>query len=55
MKDQNQYWPIDCQTKEIQQAVLAEYRGGMYHIPKGALTVEPLPPKKALLLLHLMI
>ncbi|EGR4148487.1 hypothetical protein ACSL9B_001630 [Vibrio cholerae] len=46
MKDQNQYWPIDCQTKEIQQAVLAEYRGGMYHIPKGALTVEPLPPKK---------
>ncbi|EOX4123545.1 hypothetical protein ACPF3Y_000142 [Vibrio cholerae] len=40
------YYQIDRNTKEVQSKYNAEYRGGMYHIPKGALTVEPLPPKK---------
>lgn len=46
MKGQKQYWPVDWQTKEIQQAVLAEYRGGIFHIPKNALEAQPLPPKQ---------
>ncbi|EOW9460544.1 hypothetical protein ACOCGI_001641 [Vibrio cholerae] len=41
------YWQVDCLTKEVAaKASAAGFRGGMYHIPKGALTVEPLPPKK---------
>ncbi|ENM3789817.1 hypothetical protein AB7O14_003484, partial [Vibrio cholerae] len=40
------YYQIDRNTKEVQSKYNAEYRGGLYHIPKGALTVEPLPPKK---------
>ncbi len=39
------YYPIDEQTKEVLQPVTAEYRGGMYHIPKDALESEPLVPK----------
>ena len=46
MKEPKQYWPVDGHTKEIQQAVLAEYRGGIFHIPKDALEVKPLPPKE---------
>lgn len=41
------YWSVDYLTKEVSQiSTKATFRGGMYHIPKGALTVEPLPPKK---------
>ncbi len=39
------YYPVDGQTKEILEAVIAEYRGGMYHIPRDALQSEPLAPK----------
>lgn len=39
------YYPIDKQTQEVLACVKAEYRGGMYHIPKNALQSEPLPPK----------
>ncbi|WP_418114560.1 hypothetical protein RJD40_20730 [Vibrio scophthalmi] len=46
MKEPKQYWPVDGQTKEIKQAVLAEYRGGFFHIPQNALEVHPLPPKE---------
>ena len=46
MTEPKQYWPVDGQTKEIQQAVLAEYRGGIFHIPQNALEVQPLPPKQ---------
>ena len=37
------YWPIlDSQTKEVSSTpIKAEYRGGIYHIPKDALKVEP--------------
>lgn len=45
MNGPKQYWPIDNQTKEVQQAQPAQYRGGMYHIPSDALTEQPLPPK----------
>lgn len=40
------YYPIDKQTKEVLGPVKAEYRGGMYHIPKDALQSEPLPSKQ---------
>ncbi|AQM21491.1 hypothetical protein [Vibrio anguillarum] len=46
MIEPKQYWPVDGHTKEIQQAVLSEYRGGIFHIPKDALEVQPLPPKE---------
>ncbi|MGL4828883.1 MAG: hypothetical protein ACRCXG_06240 [Vibrio sp.] len=39
------FYPIS-ETREVLAAVTATFRGGMYHIPKGALTVEPLPPQK---------
>ncbi|MPX98032.1 hypothetical protein EHW61_15465 [Salinivibrio sp. VYel6] len=41
-----QYWQIDPVTHEVSAPVKAEYRGGMYHIPKSALTVEPLAHKE---------
>ena len=40
------YYPVKSVTQEILSKVEAEYRGGMYHIPKGALQLEPLPPKQ---------
>lgn len=40
------YYPIDKQTNEVLASVKAEYRGGMYHIPRDALQSEPLPPKQ---------
>ena len=45
-KEAKYYYPIDKQTKEVLGPVKAEYRGGMYHIPKDALQSEPLPPKQ---------
>lgn len=41
------YYPISKQTKEVLAPVKAEFRGGMYHIPKDALEFEPLPSKQA--------
>ncbi|MEZ8054309.1 DUF4376 domain-containing protein [Vibrio atlanticus] len=46
MNEPKQYWPVDSQTKEVQQAVLAQYRGGMHHIPSNALTEQPPQPKE---------
>ncbi|MBY7871707.1 hypothetical protein KW423_11475 [Vibrio fluvialis] len=46
MNAPKQFWPVDRQTREVHRVVLAEYRGGMYHIPKDALESEPLPLKK---------
>ena len=40
------YYPIDKKNNEVLRAVKAEYRGGMYHIPRDALELEPLPPKQ---------
>lgn len=40
------YYPIDKQTNEVLASVTAEYRGGMYHIPRDALQSEPLPLKQ---------
>ena len=40
------YYPIDRLTQEVLAPVKAEYRGGLYHLPKDALESEPLPPKK---------
>jgi len=45
-KEAKYYYPIDKQTKEVLGPVKAEYRGGMYHMPKDALQSEPLPPKQ---------
>ncbi|EGU39396.1 hypothetical protein [Vibrio scophthalmi] len=45
-KDVKYYYPIDKQTNEVLVPVKAEYRGGMYHIPRDALQSEPLPPKQ---------
>ncbi|MFA0233611.1 hypothetical protein [Vibrio sp. 10N.222.55.C7] len=45
MKDKI-YYPIDNKTQEVLNPVKAEYRGGLYHIPKDALESEPLPPKQ---------
>ena len=40
------YYPFDPHTKEVLAPVIAEYRGGIYHIPRDALQSEPLPPKQ---------
>lgn len=45
-KEAKYYYPIDKQTKEVLAPVKAEYRGGMYHMPRDALKLEPLPPKQ---------
>lgn len=45
-KEFKYYYPIDKQTNEVLAPVKAEYRGGMYHIPRDALLAEPLPPKQ---------
>ena len=45
-KDVKYYYPIDKQTNELLPSVTAEYRGGIYHIPRDALQSEPLPPKQ---------
>ncbi|MFA0054949.1 hypothetical protein [Vibrio echinoideorum] len=45
MKDKI-YYPIDNKTQEVLNPVKAEYRGGLYHIPKDALESEPLSPKQ---------
>lgn len=39
------YYPINSETKEVLNPVLAQFRGGIYHIPRNSLTVEPLPKK----------
>ncbi|MEZ8630263.1 DUF4376 domain-containing protein [Vibrio lentus] len=41
MNEPKQYWPIDSQTKEVLLAQIAQYRGGMYHIPSNVLTEQP--------------
>ncbi|EGU33932.1 hypothetical protein VII00023_17404 [Vibrio ichthyoenteri ATCC 700023] len=47
MKDKvKKYWPINKTTLEVLSMCKAEYRGGLYHIPKDALESEPLPPKQ---------
>lgn len=45
-KEAKYYYPIDNQTNEVLAPVKAEYRGGMYHIPRDALQLEPLQPKQ---------
>lgn len=45
-KKQKIYYPINKYTKEVLAPVKADYRGGLYHIPKDALESEPLPPKQ---------
>lgn len=45
-KEAKYYYPVDKQTREVLTAVKAEYRGGMYHIPRDALQSEPLSPKQ---------
>ncbi|MDA0148866.1 hypothetical protein [Vibrio sp. LaRot3] len=40
------YWPINKTTREVLAMCEAEYRGGMFHIPKNALQSAPLPPKQ---------
>lgn len=40
------YYPVDSKTKEILPPVKAHFRGGLYHIPKNSLRVEPLPHKE---------
>lgn len=45
-KEDKYFYPIDKQTKEVLPHVKAEYRGGMYHIPRDALQSEPIPPKQ---------
>lgn len=45
-KKQKIYYPIDKYTKEVLAPVKADYRGGLYHIPKDSLESEPLPPKQ---------
>ncbi|WP_253817459.1 hypothetical protein [Vibrio coralliilyticus] len=40
------YWPINKSTREVLSMCKAEYRGGIFHIPKDALECEPLPPKQ---------
>ncbi|MGF1876657.1 hypothetical protein L4D77_15170 [Photobacterium frigidiphilum] len=39
------YWPIESQTKQVLDPVDAQFKGGIWHIPKNALTIKPLPPK----------
>ena len=45
-KEVKYYYPIDKLTNEVLAPVKAEYRGGMYHIPRDALQSEPLLPKQ---------
>ncbi|MBY8211387.1 hypothetical protein KW541_17145 [Vibrio fluvialis] len=41
------YWTVDVLTKEVSHhSIEAKFRGGIYHVPKEALTIEPLPPKE---------
>ena len=40
------YYPIDKKTLEIMSPVKAQFRGGIYHIPKNSLEIEPLPSKE---------
>lgn len=39
------YYPVNSKTKEVSIPILAQFRGGIYHIPKNSLTTEPLPKK----------
>ncbi|MGF1764921.1 hypothetical protein [Aliivibrio kagoshimensis] len=43
--DKKTYYPVNPLTKEVLEPVLAEYRGGIHHIPKDALQAKPLEPK----------
>ncbi len=54
MTETKHYWPVDGQTKEVKQAVLASYRGGIFHIPRNALKVKPLPHKKGFAVVAIM-
>ncbi|WED23080.1 hypothetical protein L3Q72_06715 [Vibrio sp. JC009] len=42
------YWPVDANTKEVLAKRQAQFRGGIFHIPKNALLVEPLHAKDGL-------
>ena len=48
------YWPINKLSLEVLSMCQAEYRGGMYHIPKNALQSEPLPPKQGFAVIALL-
>ncbi len=48
------YYPIDRHTKEVLASAKAEYRGGMYHIPKDALQSEPLPSKQGFVVIAVL-
>ncbi|MDA0118539.1 hypothetical protein [Vibrio sp. T11.5] len=44
---QNQYWPVDGQTKEVSKtAIKARIAGGIAHIPRTALKIKPVQPKE---------
>lgn len=45
-KEVKYYYPIDRKNQEVLAPVKAEYRGGIYHIPRDALQSEPLPRKQ---------
>lgn len=40
------YYPINNKTSEIKSPIKAQFRGGIYHIPKDSLTIDPLPGKE---------
>lgn len=44
MKDKF-YYPIESETKEVLNPIKADFRGGIYHIPRDALKDAPLPSK----------
>ena len=46
MQKTKKYWPTDRVTKEVLSPNFAEYRGGIFHIPKDSLEFEPLPSKQ---------
>ena len=39
------YYPVSAENEVSQLAVVIQKRGGILHIPNGALTVKPLAPK----------
>ncbi|ODS10912.1 hypothetical protein [Vibrio scophthalmi] len=48
------YYPIDKRTKAVLPPAEAEYRGGLYHIPKDALECEPLPQKQGFVVMAIL-
>ena len=46
MASTKQYWMIDPENNEISQTPhFAEFRGGIFHIPRNATTIEPIEVK----------